>query len=340
MPTLQDVAKRAGVSIATVSKVLSNTPYFTEETRDRVMLAVRELGYMPNLAARALSSGKTHIIAVVFPYVYDAIFKDPLVMQVLEGIESVTSERGYNILLSTPRLTSDGPDDNYQQLIHSGYIEGLIAIDNVPLASVGKTAIERSIPSVVLGYAPARYSVRSDDHSGGEQLVRHVVDLGHQRVGVISVPETMNYAINERMSGVRAALGAANIDLHDRDTAYSDFSSEGGYHACAELNVRERGMTAIICLNDRAAFGAIQYLKEQGMRVPEDVSVVGYDNIAASSIFTPHLTTIDQKASAQGQYATQMLFDILNGQSPDPVVVPVELITRSSTAPCIAMMKD
>src|SRR5215207_9299732 len=103
MPTLQDVAKKAGVSTATVSKVLSNTPYVSDATKAKVLEAVEALGYRPNLAARALSSGKTHIIAVVFPYIFDAIFKDPLVMAILEGVESVCTEQHYNILLSTPR---------------------------------------------------------------------------------------------------------------------------------------------------------------------------------------------------------------------------------------------
>src|SRR5690606_4338433 len=151
MPTLQDVAKRAGVSTATVSKVLSNTPYFTEETRLKVMAAVDELGYLPHLGARALSMGKTHIVAVVFPYIYDAIFKDPLVMQILEGIESESTQRGYNLLLSTPRLSKDGPDLHFQQMIRSGYLDGMIAIDNVPLASVAKSAYDRKIPHVVIG---------------------------------------------------------------------------------------------------------------------------------------------------------------------------------------------
>jgi len=295
------------------------------------MVAVRELGYLPNLAARALSSGRTHIIAVVFPYIYDAIFKDPLVMQVLEGIESVCSERGYNLLLSTPRLSEDGPDENYQGLIHSGYIEGLIAIDNVPLTSVGATARERGIPTVVLGYAPAQYSVRSDDHSGGRMLVDHLLGLGHRRIGVITAESHMNYAVAARQIGVRATLAEAGMPLDDAHIAYSDYSSEGGYQACQQLIAQIPDVTAVICLNDRAAFGAIQLLMDTGRRVPNDVSVVGYDNIAAAALFTPHLTTIDQHASAQGLHAAQMLFDVLTGQTPEPVVLPVELVVRGST---------
>ncbi|MEO0564175.1 MAG: LacI family DNA-binding transcriptional regulator, partial [Chloroflexota bacterium] len=136
MPTLTEVAKRAGVSTATVSKVLSNTPYFTEETRQKVMQAVEEIGYIPNLAARALSTGKTHIIGVVFPYIFDTVFTDPLVMEILQGIETVCREQGCSVLLSTPRIDDGEVENSYVQLIRSGYLDGIIALDNVPVASV------------------------------------------------------------------------------------------------------------------------------------------------------------------------------------------------------------
>lgn len=331
MPTLQDVAKRAGVSIATVSKVLSNTPYFTDETREKVMRAVKELGYTPHLAARALSSGKTRIVGVAFPYIYDAIFKDPLAMQILEGIEAACSAGGYNLLLSAPRLTTEGPDEQYQQLVRSGYIDGMIAIDNVPLASVAKVAAERGIPTVVIGYAPAQFSVRGDDFAGGQMLADHLLALGHRSFGVITVPDAMNYAIEARMKGVRDRLARSDIALTDEQIAYGDFSSAGGASAVLSLIERLPALTAIICLNDRMAIGAMQALKQRGYRVPQDISVVGYDNIGLSALFTPRLTTIDQKASALGYTATQLLFDILNGQVPAPVVMPVELLIRDSS---------
>jgi LacI family transcriptional regulator len=125
MPKLQDVARRAGVSIATVSKVLSNTPYFSTETREKVLEAVKELGYRPHFAGRALSTGKTHIVGVVFPYIYDSILKDPLVLAIIEGIEDELNQQGYNLLLHTPRLTSESVDESYTELLRSGYLDGM-----------------------------------------------------------------------------------------------------------------------------------------------------------------------------------------------------------------------
>lgn len=333
MATLQDVARKAGVSIATVSKVLSNTPYFTEETRLKVMEAVNELGYLPNLAARALSSGKTNIVAVVFPYIYDRIFKDPLVMQILEGIEAAFTNEQYNLLLSTPRLTENGPDDNYARLIRSGYIDGVIAIDNVSLASASQLPLSQNLPVVVMGYHPAEHYVRSDDVLGGYLLMKHVLELGHRDIGVITVPDTLNIAVAHRIEGICKATTEAGLDCQQIQFAEADFSTSGGAKATYQLLNSLPNLTAIISLNDRMAVGAIQTLTQIGKVVPENITVIGYDNIALASTSTPPLTTINQRATEQGQIAAQMLFDILNDKKPSPVVLPPELVIRESAAP-------
>ncbi len=331
MPTLSDVAKKAGVSTATVSKVLSNTPYFTDATRDKVMHAVKELNYQPNLAARALSKGKTSIIAVVFPYVYENIFEDPLVMSILQGIEGECTQQGYNLLLSTPQLSEDGADSHYLQLLQSGYIAGLIAIDNVTIASAAKPAIERNIPSIVIGYHPADYTVRADDEQGARELTEHVLSLGQMNIGIISVPENQQLAVNTRIQGIQQACNAHQLIFKDLPIAYGDYSIESGYLACRDLLEQNEQVNAIISINDRMALGAIQYLREIGRDVPNDCVVVGFDNIPTSAVFSPSLTTVDQQAPEQGSVAAQMLIDVLNGEQPDSVVLPTQLIIRESS---------
>lgn len=332
MPNLQDVAKKAGVSTATVSKVLSNTPYFTEETRERVMSAVKELGYMPNLAGRALSTGKTNIVAVVFPYIFDPIFKDPLVMQILEGIEAQCTSHQHNILLSTPRVSAEAIDPHYLQLIRSGYIDGLIAIDNVPVASVAKPAIERNIPTVVIGYTDAQYSVRSDDRGGAIQLMNHVYELGHRNIGIITVPEATNFALDERMVGLKQVAEDRGLSFAELPVAYGNYSTSSGVKATKTLLEANPHLTAIICLNDRMAMGAVQQAYQMGRHVPDDLTVVGYDNISASSMALPPLTTVDQHALTLGQVASKMLFELLANTSAESVVVPADLIVRQSSA--------
>jgi LacI family transcriptional regulator len=333
VPTLSDVAKLAGVSTATVSKVLSNTPYFTEETRLKVMRAIDELGYSPNLPARALASGKTEIIGVVFPYVNDPLFTDPFVLYMLQGIERECHERGYNMLLSTPRLSHEGPDDHYLRLVQSRYLDGIIALDNVPFASVLEPVHKRGIPCVAIGYHPTRYHVRTDDYGGGAQLMQHIIELGHREIGIISVPESLNFSINYRLNGMRAAAQAFDIDYDMLPVVEGDFSVSSGAAAAAALLSEHPTLTALICLNDRMAMGAVQHVRTIGKRVPEDVSVIGYDDIPAASSFAPPLTTISNQAPLLGQTAAILLFDLLDGKDVDSAVISTQLILRETTAP-------
>jgi DNA-binding LacI/PurR family transcriptional regulator len=331
VPTLEDVAKRAGVSTATVSKVLSNTPYFTEKTRAKVMRAVEELGYVPNLAARALSSGKTHIIAVIFPYVFEAIFTDPNVMNTLGGIEAECTQRGYNMLLSTPKLSANGPDMHYQQLILSGYLDGVIAIDSYPLASLVGVVQQKGIPAVIVGYKPHDYYVRHDEHAGGQLIMQHLTALGHTRIGIIDVPLDVNLGVEHRVGGVRAAAQAAGLDYDSFPALHGDWSTHSGAFCAAKLLKDHPDLTALLCLNDRMAMGAIQQARSMGRNVPDDLSVTGYDNIPTAAVSAPPLTTIDQRSPEQGRLAAQMLFEVLRGKAPDPILLPPYLVVRQSS---------
>jgi DNA-binding LacI/PurR family transcriptional regulator len=333
MATIQDVAQRAGVSTATVSKVISNTPYVSEKTRAKVIQAIQELDYKPNLAARGLSSGRTHIVAVVFPYVYEAFFTDPLVLLILQGIESEITVRGYNILLSTPRLTISGSDEHYQSLLQSGYIEGLIAIDNVPEASALQPARERNIPSIAIGYHPHEFFVRSDDYSGGQQLMRHVLDLGHRKIGIVEVPAEQHFSIAGRAEGMRAAAEEAGVSFESLPMAYGDFSVQSGADAAAKLLREHPDLTALVCLNDRMAMGAIQAARAAGRDVPGNLTVVGYDDIPAAATFAPPLTTVNQQGIELGRAGARMLFDVLDGQKPHPIHMPTMLVVRESSSP-------
>jgi LacI family transcriptional regulator len=330
MPKLEDVAKKAGVSTATVSKVLSNTPYFTESTRQKVMRAVEELGYVPHLAARALAAGKTGIIAVVFPYVYDGVFSDPHTLHILQGIEAECTEQGYNILLSTPRLTPN-VDEHYLRLIQSGYIDGIIALDNVPVHSVLEPVRSKGIPAVNLGAHPSEYYVRTDDYSGGFQLMQHLLEFNHRNIGIISVPNDLHFSTSSRLAGLRAAAEAQGVDFDALPLAEGDYSIASGAACAEQLLQKSPDLTAIVCLNDRMAMGAVQLIHRLGRHVPDDISVVGYDDIPTSIVFDPPLTTIDAHAPTRGREATRMLFDLLNGKFPEPLVYPVDLIVRDSS---------
>lgn len=337
MANIKQVAEKAGVSIATVSKVLSNTPHFTEETRRKVMEAVEELGYVPNLAARALISGHSRIIAIVFPYVFDSVFTDPFVQSVLEGVERVCSQQRYNLLLSTPRLFDEGTDNNYVQLIGSGFVEGILALDNVTNSSVITPALNQKLPSVALGLDRHDNYVRNDDFYGGQVLMQHLLDLGHRHIGIIQVPEHLNYPVQERLQGLQIVAQAAGLDFSQFPIADGRFSISTGRQATAELLQNHPELTAIIALNDRMGLGAMQQAQSMGYRVPDDLSVVGYDNIPLADFGNPPLTTIDQHGPELGQRATEMLFELINGEKPESVVLKPELVIRQSTAPLKAL---
>ncbi|PJF41922.1 MAG: hypothetical protein CUN55_10945 [Phototrophicales bacterium] len=332
VPTLADVAARAGVSIATVSKVLSNTPYFSEETRQKVLAAVEAVGYVPNLAARALSSGKTGIIGVVFPRVYDAVFTDPLAQHILEGVEAACIDNGYNLLLSTPYVNSDKPDERYLKLLESGYVEGLIALDNVPRTSIVKPALEKEIPTISIGYGPNPLYVRSDDHGGAKNLMQYILSLGHQHIGIISVDERLNYAISPRMNGLRAAIQEAGLDFEQLPIGYGDFSTKSGFICAQKLLSEHPELTALVCINDRMALGAIQYARSVGRKVPHDLSIVGYDDIPLAQFTDPPLTTINQHGPKLGHRAIEMLLSLLQGETPKSEIIPTELVVRQSSA--------
>lgn len=331
MPTLQDVARQAGVSTATVSKVLSNTPYFTEDTRGKVMDAVNALGYRPHFAGRALSRGRTHIIAVVFPYLYDKIFRDPLVLAIIEGIEEELTKQNYTLLLSTPRLT-DEDNAAFSQLLRSGYMDGIIAIDSVPGSPISETVRTHNIPLVVLGYHNAPYQVHCDDYAGGRLLMNYLLDLGHRHIGLIRTSDTSNIAINERVRGMQDAMQDAGIPANQLIDVEGNFSTGSGAQAARYLCRHAPQITAIACVNDRMAIGAIQQLQQDGVRVPQDMSVIGYDNVGMSEMLTPALTTVSQHASRLGRRCAEMLLDRLKDVAPSTVVIAPTLMIRASSA--------
>lgn len=332
MPTLEDVAKRAGVSTATVSRVLSNTPYFTEETREKVMMAAQALGYVPHSAARALASGRTNIIAFVFPYVKEGISDDPAITQILQGVEDEARLHGYHVLMISPDVHSDVDDERYRNIIASRNIDGSVVIPTAVEYSMSRLPREYDIPFVSIGYEDSPYNVISDGSSGGTQLMQHLLDLGHRQIGIISAYEQRPY-VRDRLNGMRQVAEEFGLDFDTLPRFEGDFAIPSGSQGAAYLLNRYPELTAIIALNDRMAIGAIQKAREMDYRVPEDLSVCGYDNIPMASLFVPQLTTIDHHASEMGRQAMRMLSQILKGENPDPLCLRVTLCIGQSTAP-------
>jgi DNA-binding LacI/PurR family transcriptional regulator len=348
LTTLKEVAKRADVSTATVSKVLSNTPYVSQETRERVLKAVEELGYVPNLAARALSKGLTYNIAVVFPYNFDSLFADPLILRILEGIEAICTEHRYNMLLSTPRIPVS-ESEQYQNLVRSGYLDGAIVFETLPGKPVTDALEQYNYPWVAIGYHAAlgeSNTFHSDDFGGAKAIASHFIGLGHRRFGIVSLSDLALTAAECRIAGYAAAFAEAGLDFGAVPKTLGNFSDESGFSAAGKLLSLNPRPTAILCLNDRMALGVIERIKSEGLHVPGDISVGGFDDIPAARLCDPPLTTVQQHAPEMGSEAAHALFNMIDararrrthgpGRNPEfpPRVFPATLVIRgSSVAP-------
>ncbi len=335
MVTIRDVAKRASVSVSTASRILSNSTKekFAEATQLKVLRASVELGYRPNFVARALVSGKTRIVAAVFPRIYDTPFTALASLQILSGIEAYCSENGYHLLLSAPQVSSGKVDSNFNNLLASGYLDGLIIDSHFDIDPI-MTALRRfKLPTIVLGYHPHPYYLRSDNHLGGRLLMQHILELHHRHIGLIALPDGMSAAADQRLSGIKAVCEEHGLDYAALPRFNGTFSSQSGATAAAALLEAHPELTALIALNDRIALGAVRQLQAMGCTVPGQISVIGYDDLPQTHDSNPPLTTINQQLSNWGPLAMNMLLTLLEGCEPEPVILPPRLVVRQSTTP-------
>lgn len=339
MTSLKEVAKRADVSTATVSRVLSNTSYVSKETRERVLRAIEELGYTPNLAARALSKGRTHIIGFIFPHKYDLLFFDPYINTIAQGVETICNEHGYNLLLNTPRPPIN-QSEQFLRIMRSGYLDGVITVENIPGESAREMVMESGYPCVSIGSQLDERPYNTldvDEFKGAHDIAVFLITLGHRDFGIVSVEDSQLTGAHRRIQGYKTALETAGIDFNSIPQVCGKFSVQSGYEVVDEL-LQLTSPTAIICLNDRMAMGVVQRLQSLGYNVPEDITVVGFDDIPGAEYFNPPLTTVRQPAHKLGATATLLLFDLINNKDMVaegfvPMIFQPELVIRSSAAP-------
>lgn len=342
--TIEDVAELAGVSRQTVSRVLNDRADVAEETRARIQSAIQALGYSPSLAARSLPQQRTHIIGLVIPYGPTYLFSDPHLLGFICGVDQIANQRGYNLLLSTARDDGTGALSDvyglsaFERLISTRHIDGAVVVETLNSRQGISTLRQHGYPVVILGYGTGieqPYTVHSDDRGGARLAIMHLLSLGHQRLGIISGGERTLTAMEERLAGCRQALAEHGLTLDPAQVAYGDLTPESGMAATSRLLDSAIPPTAIFALNDRMAIGAIQYLHQQGISVPGQLSVIGFDDIPQASICTPALTTVRQPALEMGRQAGRLLLELLENDAAllQPIVLPAELIVRGSTAP-------
>lgn len=328
-PRSADVARLAGVSRKTVSRVLNNEPYVSDESRRRVLAAAEELGYRLNHAARALASGRTRSIGVVA--LGTAGYGTA---SLLVGIEQAVRDAGYALrVVNTPDGNPESIVGAVNSLLEQG-VDGIVVSE--PIVE-GEVPLGVDVPVLFIGAPPAFTAARTLTVGvGAHQLARaateHLLDLGHSTVHHLAGPRRW-YATKDRIEGWRAALAAR--DAHEPPVLNGDWSAASGYAAGREL-ASESSVTAVFAAGDEMAIGLIHALREAGRRVPEDVSVVGLDGNPVFAYVSPPLTTVRQPFEAASREGIRLLLHAIEKPAtelPPASDPPVQLIVRSSTAP-------
>jgi DNA-binding LacI/PurR family transcriptional regulator len=326
-PVMSDVGRLAGVSHQTVSRVINGSPHVRPETRERVMAAMQELGYRPNPVARALVTGRSKMLGVVS---FDTTLYGPA--STLFGIERAAHEAGYfTIVASLEALDRASVVDAVERLRRQG-VEGILVI--APHAQSGEALLHAptDMPLVAAEAGPEHGApvVAVDQVAGAVNATRHLLDLGHETVWHLSGPLDFTEA-RQRLEGWRATLNLAGA--RPPEPLEGDWSPQAGYEMGRRL-AADPDVSAVFVANDQMALGVLRALHEHGRRVPEEISVVGFDDISEAAYFTPPLTTVRQDFGAVGRRSLQLLVDqIGSGRiTADRHVVPPELMLRDSTA--------
>jgi LacI family transcriptional regulator len=325
--TMHDVAVRAGVSKSTVSHVLNGTRFVEPETEARVRQAIRELGYRPNLLARSLRRQETSTIGLIVPHI-----ASPFWAELAYAVERTGSASGYGVLLGNSNWSTDQERDYVRMLLAKqldGIVLALTRANDADLSDV----IAAEVPVVVINEIPGGAPVSAvvvDDYRGGYMAGQYLARLGHRRAGCITSPSDSKACL--RAAGFRKAFADAGVLLPDAAFVTGDFEYASGATGIEELLQRDSQLTAVFTANDSMAMGVLKRLYRIQRRVPEDISVVGFDNISFTTAVTPEMTTVAQPIAEIGAEVIRLLIDQITHRSigPQTVVLQPTLIERES----------
>jgi DNA-binding LacI/PurR family transcriptional regulator len=328
--SIKDVARAAGVSHSTVSRALSHSPLIPEPTRRRVERVAKKLGYSPNAIARGLVTRQTCAIGVIVTSI-----ADPFVAEIVRGIEQLAGDHGYRVVLGTSHNDPER-EVNAVKALREWRVDSVIVASSRVGALYQPLLREIGAPIVLINNqnqqkGRAIHSVAVDDVRGGELATQHLIALGHRVIGHIRGPA--GYAAGQnRFAGYRRALHAANLPYDRARVLTGDGRAEGGEQILRLLDQRPTP-TAVFCYNDMTAIGALAALTRRGVRVPRDISLVGFDNIPFARYVNPPLTTIAQPMFEMGRRAMEIALTLMNDPRArvDDVIIQGELIARAST---------
>lgn len=330
-PTLEEIAKVAGVSRSTVSRVVNEEPNVREDVRERVWQVVEDLSYHPNAAARSLARHHSQILGIVIPQAVTFIFGDPFFPTLLQGISDAASEQDYHLMLSMLSERS-AEKDFYRRALRSRMLDGVIISSALLDDPMIPQLIKDRTPFVVVGRTPHYPEVSYvdvDNVHGAQMAAAHLVHQGRRRIAIITGP-LRTIPSTDRLTGYQLALREAGLPVDQSLIAEGDFTEVGGYVAMQKLLPAKPD--AVFAGSDLMALGAMRALRQVGARVPEDIALMGFDDAQVAAYTDPPLTTIRQPVYALGTTATALLLQLIESDTQDPVraILPVELVVRRS----------
>lgn len=331
MATMRDVAAAAGVSVTTVSHVINGTRFVSEDLRNRVLEAMEELNYRPNILARGLRVGKTNTIGLIVPD-----NSNPFFAEVSRVVEDVGFDSGYSVIL----CNSDGNLDKeltYIAVLVAKQVDGIIFIASSSQSEHLRLLTNEKIPVVVADREMPDLDVDLvlvDNSRGGYEATKYLLELGHRRIGCITGPSDITPSA-ERINAYRQALSEFNVPFEENLVVRGDFQFEGGKRAMSQLLALPKVPSAVFICNDVMAIGAMGSIRSAGLRIPEDISIVGFDDIDQASATWPPLTTVAQPIEQMARIATELLIGRLAGSvdlERKRMVLEAKLVIRSSCA--------
>jgi LacI family transcriptional regulator len=331
MSSQKDVAKKANVSFMTVSRVINGHNYVKKETREKVLNAINELGYYPNAAARALNRNKTNIIGIIVPY-YEHFLASPYFVELLLEIEKYVALKGYDLIINTSKTKISNKD--YSILYKQRKVDGLIIL----APSIHEKSLEKlvhdNIPFVIIGGMEENKHINCvdiDNIKGTQEAVNYLLNLGHKRIGLVT---GILYVMDgwQRLQGFINTLNSHDIEIDNNLIFKGDFTEKSGYDSLYYFFSLQYSPTAVFCSNDHMALGIYKAAHEKNIKIPSDLSVIGFDDIKLASFLTPPLTTVRQPIDLLGKTTAKLMIDCIEKKLKEvkKIIIKPELIIRSS----------
>ena len=329
-PTIHDIAREAQVSAMTVSRALNDRPGVSEHTRERVRAVAQDLGYVANVQAKSLAGGKTHVLGMVVPDI-----GTEYVGEIVRGVGDALERSGYDLLLYT---THRDPKRERERLfgVAGGMADGMLSLLPRTIDTHMRMLEQLKLPVVIVDHLGADTNlpmIGTDNFRGARQAIKHLADLGHKRIGYIT-GDLETGAATERLRGYREGLQMVGLSYDEALVREGDFYQTRAFKAATELLELPEPPTAIFASNDVSAYGAMDAVRELNLRVPDDVSIIGFDDVPSAAQVHPGLTTIRQPLYEMGAAATRLLLSVLEGNEAavSRISLPTNLVIRGSTA--------